>query len=96
MNAYVVAEVDVTDPAAYEEYRKLVAATVEKYGGRFLVRGGRVESKEGGWQPPRLVILEFPSPGQASAWYHSAEYAPALAIRTKASRSRLIIAEGIA
>ncbi len=95
MNAYVVAEVDVTDTAAYEEYRKLVAATVEKYGGRFLVRGGKVETKEGGWQPPRLVILQFASVEQARAWYHSPEYAPALAIRTKAAKSRVIIAEGL-
>jgi len=96
MKAYVVAEVDVTDPAAYEEYRKLVAPTVEKYGGRFLVRGGKVHGKEGGWQPPRLVMVEFPSLEQAQAWYQSPEYAPALAIRAKASKSRLIIAEGLA
>jgi uncharacterized protein (DUF1330 family) len=96
MAAYVVAEVEVTDTAAYEDYRKLVAPTVAKYGGRFLVRGGKVESKEGGWQPPRFVILEFPSVEQARAWYHSPEYAPALAIRTKASKSRVIIAEGAA
>ncbi|MGE0155357.1 MAG: DUF1330 domain-containing protein [Reyranellaceae bacterium] len=96
MPAYVVAEVDVTDAAAYEDYRKLVLPTIEKYGGRFLVRGGKVETKEGGWQPPRLVIVQFPSMAQAQAWYHSPEYAPALAIRTKASRSRLIIAEGVA
>ncbi len=96
MPAYVIAEVDVTDAAAYEDYRKLVLPTVEKYGGRFLVRGGKVETKEGGWQPPRLVIVQFPSMAQAQAWYHSPEYAPALAIRAKASRSRLIIAEGLA
>jgi len=96
MSAYVIAEVDVTDPAAYEDYRKLVLPTIEKYGGRFLVRGGKVDTKEGGWQPPRLVIVQFPSMAQAQAWYHSPEYAPALAIRAKASRSRLIIAEGVA
>ena len=55
MPAYVVAEVEVTDPAVYEEYRKLVPATVARYGGKFLVRGGTVETKEGGWQPKRLV-----------------------------------------
>lgn len=95
MSAYVIAEVDVTDPAAYKEYRELVGATVEKYGGRFLVRGGKVESKEGGWEPPRLVIVEFASVEQANAWYHSPEYAPALAIRIKATKSRLIIVEGL-
>lgn len=94
MPAYVVAEVEVTDPQAYDEYRKRVAPTIAKYGGRFLVRGGRVESKEGGWQPARFVIVEFPSMERAREWYHSPEYAPALAIRLKASNSRLIIAEG--
>jgi uncharacterized protein (DUF1330 family) len=95
MAAYVIAEVEVTDASAYEQYRKLVAPTIEKYGGRFLVRGGKVESKEGGWSPPRFVIVEFPSLERAREWYQSPEYAPALALRLKASRSRLIIAEGL-
>lgn len=96
MAAYVIAEVEVTDPVAYEEYRKLVAPTIAQYGGRFLVRGGKVESREGGWNPPRFVIVEFPSLERAREWYQSPEYAPALALRLKASRSRLIIAEGAA
>lgn len=94
MAAYVVAEVEVTDPAAYEEYRKLVPATVAQYGGRFLVRGGKTETKEGGWEPKRLVILEFASLDQARKWYHSPEYAPALALRLKAARSRVLLVEG--
>lgn len=94
MAAYVVAEVEVTDPATYEEYRKLVPPTIAKYGGKFLVRGGAVESKEGGWEPKRLVVLEFPSMDQARKWYASPEYAPALALRSKAARSRLVLVEG--
>ena len=96
MPAYVVAEVEVTDAATYEEYRKLVPATVARYGGRFLVRGGAVEPKEGGWQPRRLVVLEFPSLEQARTWYHSPEYAPALALRLKAARSKVLLVEGAA
>lgn len=96
MPAYVIAEVEVTDPKAYEAYKGMVAPTVEKFGGRYLVRGGEVVSKEGGWQPPRFVILEFPTRERAEAWYHSADYAPALALRSRASKSRLIIAEGLA
>ena len=65
MAAYVVAEVEVTDPAVYEEYRKLVPSTIAKYGGKYLVRGGAVDVKEGGWQPKRLVVLEFASMDQA-------------------------------
>lgn len=94
MPAYVVGEVEITDPAAYEEYRKQVPATIAKYGGRYLVRGGAVEPKEGGWQPKRLVVLEFPSLEQARKWYHSPEYAPVLAIRHKAARSKLVLVEG--
>ena len=95
MAAYVIAEVNVTDPQLYADYGKLVAATVEKYGGRFAVRGGKVESKEGGWNPARLVMLEFPSMEQAREWYHSPEYAPALALRLKAANARLIFVEGV-
>ncbi len=94
MAAYVIAEVNVTDPTLYEDYKKLVPATVQKYGGRFAVRGGAVEAKEGGWNPARVVVLEFPTMAQARAWYHSPEYAPALAIRNKAANARLILVEG--
>jgi uncharacterized protein (DUF1330 family) len=94
MAAYVIAEVEVTDPVAYEEYRKLVPPTLAKYGGKFLVRGGAVESKEGGWEPKRLVVLEFASMDEARKWYASPEYAPALALRHKAARSRLLLVEG--
>ena len=95
MAAYVIADVEVTDPAAYEEYRKLAPATIEKYGGKYLARGGETEVKEGGWTPARFVILEFPSMDQARRWYASPEYAPALDIRKRASNSTLILAEGL-
>jgi len=95
MAAYVIAEVEVTDSTAYDEYRKKVPATVEQYGGKFLVRGGATETREGGWAPQRFVILEFPSMAQARRWYDSPEYAPALAIRKQAAKSKLIFAEGL-
>ncbi len=96
MPGYVVAEVEVTDPATYEEYRKRVPAIVAQYGGRYLVRGGAVEMKEGAWEPKRLVVLEFPSLEQARKWYHSPEYAPVLALRLKAARSKVLLVEGAA
>ena len=95
MAAYVIAEVNVTDPTLYDEYRKRVPATLEKYGGRFAVRGGAVEPKEGGWAPARFVVVEFPTMELARKWYHSPEYAPALALRHKAANARLILVEGI-
>jgi uncharacterized protein (DUF1330 family) len=92
--AYLIAEVEITDPKAYEEYRKIVPGTIGQYGGRYLVRGGSVETKEGGWTPSRVVVLEFASMDQARKWYHSPEYAPALAIRTRAGKSKVILVEG--
>jgi uncharacterized protein (DUF1330 family) len=94
MPAYVIAEVDVTDPAAYEDYRKKVPGTVSKYGGKFIVRGGAVQTLEGGWSPKRIVVLEFPSLEQAQKWYRSPEYAPLIALRQRASRGKLIVVEG--
>jgi len=94
MAAYVIADVNVTDPTLYDDYRKLVPATIAKYGGRFLARGGAFEVKEGDWKPARLVILEFPSLEQARKWYGSPEYAPALALRLKAAKAKLVLVEG--
>jgi uncharacterized protein (DUF1330 family) len=95
MAAYVIAEVEVTDPAGFEEYRKQVPATIAKYGGKYLARGGATETREGDWRPKRLVILEFPSMDQARRWYDSPEYAPVLAMRLKAAHSKLLLAEGL-
>lgn len=94
MAAYLMGEIEVTDPATYEEYRKQVLAVVTKYGGRFIVRGGKVEALEGGWAPGRVVALEFPSMEQARSFYRSPEYAPLIALRQKASRGKLILVEG--
>ena len=94
MAAYVIGDIEVTDPATYEEYRKQVPATIDKYGGRFAARGGRVEPLEGGWAPKRAVLLEFPSFEQALKWYRSAEYAPLIELRQKASRGKLFLVDG--
>ena len=94
MAAYVIGDVEVIDPATFKEYRNRVGATVEQYGGRFVVRGGRVNPKEGDWQPRLVVMLEFPSLEQAERWYNSPEYQPLIAIRENAARTQLIIAEG--
>jgi len=94
MAAYLMGEIEVTDPAVYEDYRKQVLAVVTKYGGRFIVRGGQVETLEGGWAPKRFVALEFPSMDQARSFYRSPEYAPLIALRQKASRGKLILVEG--
>jgi uncharacterized protein (DUF1330 family) len=94
MAAYVIGEIEVTDQGTYDEYRKQVPATVSKYGGHFIVRGGKVEALEGGWAPKRVVALEFPSMEQAQKWYRSSEYAPLIKLRQRASRGKLILVEG--
>jgi len=95
MTGYVIAEIHVKDAALFEEYRKRVPDTIARYGGRYLVRGGAVESTEGGWAPKRLVVLEFPSVEDARRWYHSPEYAPLLAMRQKAAETKAVIVEGV-
>ena len=95
MVAYVLNDMEITDPALFEEYKKLSPATVAQYGGRFLARGGRTETLEGDWSPKRLVILEFPSVEQARAWADSPEYAPAKRLRQRAAKSNLIVVEGV-
>lgn len=95
MSAYCVVEVEILDAARYENYKTLVAPSLAAYGGKFLVRGGTVETLEGDWSPKRLVILEFPSMDQAKAWWASREYAEAKALRQATARTRMILAEGI-
>jgi len=94
MAGYVIAEVEVTDPVQFEKYRQGVPATVAAFGGRYIVRGGAITSLEGGWNPKRLIILEFPDVATAKAWYDSPAYQPLLAQRGTCARSRLIIVEG--
>lgn len=94
MAVYFVVEVNVTDPQTYEEYRKRVNPTLERYGGKFLVRGGTYETIEGNWKPQRLVILEFEDSEQFKRWYDSPEYTAARTIRFKASTGKAILIQG--
>lgn len=94
MSAYVILDIEVTDPAGYEEYKKLAPAAVALYGGRYAARGAQAVTLEGDWAPSRLVIIEFPSIEQAKAWLISPEYAPALAMRHQYAKSRTVVIEG--
>lgn len=95
MPAYVIANVEVTDPSGYEDYRSKVPVTVAAYGGRYLARAGATEVLEGDWTAHRLVILEFPTMARLREWYLSAEYRPLLEVRKRTARSRVIIIEGV-
>jgi uncharacterized protein (DUF1330 family) len=95
MAAYLIADIEVKDALAYDRYRRDVGGTLEKYGGRFVVRGGAAKGVEGGWQPSRIVVIEFPSMAALETWYRSAEYKPLLDLRLAATTGRLIMVEGI-
>ncbi len=95
MAAYVIVEIETTDPEAMQAYREAAAPTVAAYGGRYIVRGGAVQALEGGWQPGRVVVLEFESAGRARAWWESEEYRDAKALRQRAGHTRMIIADGV-
>jgi len=95
MPAYMIAEIEVKDPTRYEEYRRGVQATIDRYGGRFLVRGGAAELVEGSGAPRRVVVLEFPSMERLRLWYDSPEYVPLRELRKSASDGRFIMVQGI-
>ena len=94
MSAYVIVQIAIDDPAMYERYKTLAPPSLAVYGGRYVVRGGASEVLEGGWQPPRLVILEFPDADRARAWWSSPEYAPAKAIRQACARTEMLLIQG--
>ena len=94
MPAYVISEVETVDPELFEQYRTLAHAAVTKHGGRYIVRGGSIETMEGENSSRRMVIIEFPAAEAAHRWYHSPEYAEALAISRKALKRRLICVNG--
>src|SRR4051794_9150509 len=96
MPAYVIVNVRVRDADLYRDYAARTPAAIARFGGRFLVRGGAVDVREGSWSPDRVVVLEFPDGDAARAWYESDEYQALLAIRQRAAEAELVIVEGVA
>ena len=94
MPAYLIVDLTVTDPGAFEEYRRQVPATLQRYGGRYLVRGGAHERLEGDWKPNRIVVIEFPTKDAARQWYDCEEYRGPKALRQRAAVTNLILVEG--
>ena len=95
MAGYVIADVEVTNPELFAEYRELVSQTVEAYGGRYLARGGDTTLVEGMRAPGRTVIIEFESAARAKEWYYSPEYEPVKKMRLESAASSVIITEGV-
>lgn len=94
MAAYVIVDVETSDPERYEEYKRMAQETVAQFGGRYVVRGGKMAIVEGEWRPTRLVLLEFESFDRAVEWWGSQEYAPAKALRQRLSRADIVIVDG--
>jgi len=95
MTAYVIVDINVTDPVRYEDYKSLAAPTVELYGGKYIARGGKTETLEGDWSPSRLVILQFDNSEQAKNWLNSTEYSAARALRHQTAISNMVVIEGV-
>lgn len=95
--AYVIVDMKITDPEQYKQYMAAAPAAVKAYGGEYVVRGGRFEALEGGWQPARVAMLKFPSYEQARAWYDSEQYRAARAKRAGSTEYfNMIVVEGVA
>ena len=94
MPVFIIIDIAVIDQGLYEEYVARVPAVVEQYGGRYLVRGGEVVALAGGWQPERIVVLEFESSDQVQEFYASPEFLALAPLREQATASRIILEEG--
>jgi uncharacterized protein (DUF1330 family) len=95
MPAYVIVEIEITDPVGYEEYKKQASATVHQHGGKYIVRGGKAEVLEGDWQPKRIVVLQFESMDRAKEWLNCEEYREPRKMRHRTARTNMILLEGI-
>ena len=95
MAAYVVVEIEVTDPVRYEDYKRMAETSIAEFGGRYVVRGGPVETLEGDWHPARFVMLEFANAERAKEWWASELYRPGKELRQATARSRMILVRGV-
>jgi uncharacterized protein (DUF1330 family) len=95
MVAYVIVEIEITDSVGYEEYKKQAAATVHKYGGKYIVRGGKTEVLEGDWKPKRIVVLEFPTLERAREWLNSEDYREPRKMRHRTAKTNMLVVEGV-
>ncbi len=95
MSAYLIVELEITDPAKFQRYRELVPPIIEKYGGRYIVRGGDTEVLEGSWEPKRIVVLEFETAQKAKECMESEEYQPVKQIRLESANTNMVMVEGV-
>ena len=95
MAAYIIVEIEITDPVGYEEYKNQAGATVEKHGGKYIVRGGAAETLEGDWHPKRIVVLQFENMARAKEWLNCEEYREPRKLRHRTAKTNMIVVEGI-
>ncbi len=95
MAAYVIVEIEITDPVCYEKYKQQAAATVHQHGGKYIARGGTTEVLEGDWNPKRIVVLEFESIARAKEWLHCDEYREPRKLRHQTAKTNMIVVEGV-
>lgn len=95
MTAYLIANIDVKDLAASEEYKAKVPAIVRKHGGEYLAWGGRFVVLEGDWKPSRVAVLRFPNIESAQALYDDPEYQPLKALRQRVTKTDFVVIEGV-
>jgi uncharacterized protein (DUF1330 family) len=94
MSAYIIVEIEITDPVGYEDYKKQAAATVHNYDGKYIVRGGKTEVLEGDWIPKRIVVLEFPTMKRAKEWLTCEEYREPRKMRHRTAKTNMILVDG--
>lgn len=95
MAGYIIADVDIHDLEKYRDYRRMTGPTLAAFGGRPLVAGGPLETLEGKWAPKRLVVLEFPSVGQAKEWWASEDYREAKELRQRIGFTNMVVVDGL-
>ena len=95
MAAYMILDIEVTDPVGFEQYKRIAPPALAMYGGRYLARGGRTDTLEGDWVPHRLVILEFPDVARAKQWLDSPEYRAARDLRRRSATTKIVVIEGV-
>lgn len=95
MKGYIIGELEITDPAGFQEYRDRLAPMLEKWGAHFIIRGGQLDVLEGEWRPRRLIVIEFPDFPTIRRWYQSVEYAPLIELRQACSEGSFVAIEGV-
>jgi uncharacterized protein (DUF1330 family) len=95
VSAYVIVDLEIIDPAGFEEYEKRVVPMAEQWGGNYIIAGSKLETLEGNWKPKRIVVVQFLSMEGAKEWLNCPEYREACKIRHRTAKTNMVLAEGM-